>query len=728
MSDDEAPTSEPSTLITNVSPANEASHGPKPPSPIGGDTPSVVIAPDRPSSPEAAEQAPAKKTRTRMTLRIPDDEVARPSQLPNPSHSPAPPASVASASPAPPAVHAPVQALPAEPPTQPAPVVRPPITAQRIISLNVDTPTNQIRPFPAVAPAAVLAAVGPLPAVSAPPVKQSSSPAPPPAVTATKPDEDSWTPFQPPVAPAAVAADEDSWTPFQPTVVEHESSVEIQIDTSESSEPGIDVSSSRDAVLPHPTIPEPAREVPAVAAAPRPAIAPTPPRRPPGSSDDFTDVVVDEGDEATVAVPKLEAEPARISDAVTIPRIPIHRLPPLADITVRESPAPVDPTLPPARPRNDATLDLEEISVDSSPPPSSSEPAESSEISPEDVVSVEAPVAVARTSPSVPPPPMRPRASSVPSFAAVVAPTAPRASNPGFPAMSRETIKTTVSPEHIQDPTKSKPLNVPPASPLAPPPMAEATTAVRKRARPWWEDLFNDDFIRTMAKITDAQIAKEVDFIDESLGLDKGAMVLDLACGTGRHAIELTRRGYQVVGFDLSLSMLAKAADEAQDRSQKLNFVQGDMREMTFDGTFDGVYCWNTSFGFFEEEKNAAVIANVRRALKPGGQVLLDVVNRDFVAQQCPSLVWFEGDGCVCMDDMTIDWITSRMRVKRTMMMDDGRSREIEYSIRLYALHELGKLLHENGFRVVQVSGRVETPGVFFGANSPRTLILAEKK
>jgi len=250
----------------------------------------------------------------------------------------------------------------------------------------------------------------------------------------------------------------------------------------------------------------------------------------------------------------------------------------------------------------------------------------------------------------------------------------------------------------------------------------------RRRVRPWWEELFNDDFIRTMAKITDAQIAAEVDFIEESLGLDKGAMVLDLACGTGRHAIELTRRGYQVVGFDLSLAMLAKAADEAQDRNQRINFVQGDMREMTFDGTFDGVYCWSTSFGFFEEEKNAAVVENVRRALKPGGQVLLDVVNRDFVAQQCPSLVWFEGDGCVCMDDMTIDWITSRMKVKRTMMMDDGRSREIEYSIRIYALHELGKLLHDQGFRVAQVSGRIATPGVFFGANSPRTLILAEKR
>jgi SAM-dependent methyltransferase len=231
-----------------------------------------------------------------------------------------------------------------------------------------------------------------------------------------------------------------------------------------------------------------------------------------------------------------------------------------------------------------------------------------------------------------------------------------------------------------------------------------------------------------MAKITDDQIAAEADFIEDSLGVAKGGTMLDLACGTGRHAIDLARRGYEVVGFDLSLAMLARAADEAQEREQKLNFVQGDMREMTFDEAFDGVFSWNTSFGFFDEDTNAKVIGRVHKALKKGGQFILDVANRDFIARQAPSLAWFEGDGCVCMDEMAIDWITSRMRVKRTLMMDDGRSKEIEYSIRIYALHELGRILHEQGFRVAEVSGRIGTPGVFFGGESPRTLILAEKR
>jgi SAM-dependent methyltransferase len=257
---------------------------------------------------------------------------------------------------------------------------------------------------------------------------------------------------------------------------------------------------------------------------------------------------------------------------------------------------------------------------------------------------------------------------------------------------------------------------------------AESLTGAKKRVRPWWEDLFNDDFLRAQSKLTDKHIAREADFIEESLGVQRGARVLDLGCGTGLHAIELARRGYNVVGYDLSLAMLARAAEEAQDRGLTMNFVHGDMREMVYEDTFDGVYSWSTSFGYFDEEKNAQLIGRVQKALKKGGQFLLDVVNRDYLMRQSPSLAWFEGDGCICMDEMNVDPITSRLKVKRTMMFDDGRSKEIEYSIRLYALHELGKLLNDQGFRVVEVSGRLATPGVYFGAESPRTLILAEKR
>ena len=268
-------------------------------------------------------------------------------------------------------------------------------------------------------------------------------------------------------------------------------------------------------------------------------------------------------------------------------------------------------------------------------------------------------------------------------------------------------------------PTRNKP-----KTPSLPKPVPRA----KRRAKPpWWEDVFGEDFVRATFRVGDHQIRKEVDFIEESLGVASGGVVLDLGCGAGHHAVELASRGYGVVGYDLSLYQLTLAADVAQERGQKLNFLQGDMREMAFEEMFDGIFCWNTTFGYFEEEKNQYVAERVFQALRPGGMFLLDVVNRDYVAASSPCQLWYEGDACVCMDDMDLDFITSRMNVKRSVILDDGRTREVTYSVRVYSLHELGKMLHDVGFRVTEASGHPSTPGVFFGEHSPRIIILAQK-
>jgi SAM-dependent methyltransferase len=278
------------------------------------------------------------------------------------------------------------------------------------------------------------------------------------------------------------------------------------------------------------------------------------------------------------------------------------------------------------------------------------------------------------------------------------------------------------------DPAEAKPAAPPPAGPVSSPaPVQTVDLAGKKRQKPWWEEIFSDDYIRTMKRIEPKFVRKECNFIEERLGLEKGAIMLDLACGAGMHAVELASRGYNVVGYDLSLAMLAHAQDEAQERGQKINFLQGDMREMAFEEAFDGVYSWSTSFGYFDDEKNLNVLSRIHRALRQGGMLLLDVANRDYICPRQPSLVWFEGEGCVCMDEMHVDFFSSRLRVKRTVMFEDGRSRECDYSIRLYGLHELGRMLHDTGFKVVEVTGHMAHPGVFFGSESPRIIVLAER-
>ncbi|HEX6239429.1 MAG TPA: methyltransferase domain-containing protein, partial [Polyangiales bacterium] len=277
----------------------------------------------------------------------------------------------------------------------------------------------------------------------------------------------------------------------------------------------------------------------------------------------------------------------------------------------------------------------------------------------------------------------------------------------------------------------------PPRTPGAEPPdlAALARSARVQDLRPtkprphaWWEVFFDDDYLRTVRPPTREQIARQCDFIERRLGLRPGATLLDVGCGLGLHVLELASRGYLGVGLDLSLPMLSRASEEAQSRSLRVNFLHSDMREMGFDGAFDGVLCMGTTLGYFDEETNRRILERMHRALKPGGVLLLDLVNRDYVIRSQPNLIWFEGDGCVCMEESEFNFFTSRLHVKRTVILDNGRQTENEYSLRMYSLHELGQLLNGIGFRVREVSGRDALPGVFFGQESPNLVIVAERR
>jgi len=304
-----------------------------------------------------------------------------------------------------------------------------------------------------------------------------------------------------------------------------------------------------------------------------------------------------------------------------------------------------------------------------------------------------------------------------------VAPDRPRPPPPRRPTGE---MAAPLPPPSVQkaSPAAAAPPPSPPEGEIAP---SGKSLPKRRLRAPWWEALFAEDFSRAEARPKPEDVSREANFIQHQLALPDGAVVLDVGCGHGMYAVELARRGFGVVGLDLSLFQLAIAGEYAQEQGQKLNFLQGDMREMAFEETFDGLISWNTSFGYFEEDKNIAVADRMFHALKPGGMMLLDVINRDYVVANEPCQRWFSGDACVAMDDPSLDPITSRLRVKRSLILDDGRTREASFTVRLYSLHELGRLLHEVGFRICSVSGDPATPGAFFGCHSPRILIAAQR-
>ena len=252
----------------------------------------------------------------------------------------------------------------------------------------------------------------------------------------------------------------------------------------------------------------------------------------------------------------------------------------------------------------------------------------------------------------------------------------------------------------------------------------------KRRPKQWFEEIFDEDYLRTLPTLVPGQTEREVSFLLEGLQLPPVGNVLDVGCGYGRHSMEIASRGHNVTGMDLSLPLLMRAADAARSRNLTVNFLHRDMREMTFDSEFDGAFCYMTTFGYFDDDANRKVATQIARALKPGGRLVLDIANRDYLIADLPARVWWQGVGCMVLEEASFNYFTSRLHVQRSVVYEDGRQSEQEISIRAYSLHEIGKVLHQAGFRVVEVSGGLAPAlrGKFFGGDSRQILVVAEKK
>ena len=276
----------------------------------------------------------------------------------------------------------------------------------------------------------------------------------------------------------------------------------------------------------------------------------------------------------------------------------------------------------------------------------------------------------------------------------------------------------------IPEPASSEP--PPPLMPDAPAPQARPMTPARNR--PWYYDLFDQDWLKTNPSPPLEETEKEVHFILESLGVTPQSRILELGVGDGRHLLEVARRGFNITSYEMSLPLLLRAAEISHRFNIKAKHIQGDYRDLGMDECFDAVYCVGTRFGFYDEESNERIVKSVNRALRPGGRFLLDILNRDYLLKDLPARIWRDGEDCLVLEEVEFDYFTSRLISRRTVAFEDGRHTEQEVSVRVFSLHEIGKLLHRSGFRVLEVSGNTAHRGYFFGNQSTSMVLLAEKR
>jgi SAM-dependent methyltransferase len=244
--------------------------------------------------------------------------------------------------------------------------------------------------------------------------------------------------------------------------------------------------------------------------------------------------------------------------------------------------------------------------------------------------------------------------------------------------------------------------------------------------REWFRGFFDVTYLETdRPALTPKRTRAEVDFATRVLGLRRGARVLDVPCGFGRHSGELARRGYSVVGVDLSHAMLGTAR-RSHHEGARLRFVRGDMRRLAYRAEFDAVVCLFTSFGYFSERENVLTLRRMARALRPGGRLLMDHRNPAFDAT-LPTHSWRQPrPGLYVLWTLDVDRRTNVHEATWLILRRGGR-RVIRkaFRLRLWTLAQWRRHLREAGLRLVRAYG--DFRGRPLRPTSSRLLLLAER-
>lgn len=209
---------------------------------------------------------------------------------------------------------------------------------------------------------------------------------------------------------------------------------------------------------------------------------------------------------------------------------------------------------------------------------------------------------------------------------------------------------------------------------------------------------WKEAFLRTRS---DEQTALNVAFLQRLLPLPYYPRILDVCCGSGRHAGPLSLRGYDVTGIDVDEELVTEAAEQHPQAS----FLHLDMRRLDDLGaSFDAVICIWQSFGYFDEETNASVLRSMTGRLRSGGRLVFDLYYRE----------WFETDENQDFET-SIDGISthshySGSRLSVGLVYPDGETEGFEWQ--LFSPSDLEALGMRFGLRPVIAcsSWDVETP------------------
>lgn len=225
----------------------------------------------------------------------------------------------------------------------------------------------------------------------------------------------------------------------------------------------------------------------------------------------------------------------------------------------------------------------------------------------------------------------------------------------------------------------------------------------------WYETLFENYANKYDKEDFTQGTLGECDFIEAEIAGDKSLKIVDIGCGTGRHAIELAKRGYTITGIDLSESQLARARQKAQAANVTIDLQRHDARNLPFDNEFDlAIMLCEGGFPLMEtDEMNFEILKNAAKSLKSPGKLIFTTLNGLFpifnsIEDFCASPT---KDGTATYKNNTFDIMTFRDHNITSLEDDDGKTIELECNERYYIPSEITWLLKSLGFTKIDIYG-----------------------
>jgi SAM-dependent methyltransferase len=215
----------------------------------------------------------------------------------------------------------------------------------------------------------------------------------------------------------------------------------------------------------------------------------------------------------------------------------------------------------------------------------------------------------------------------------------------------------------------------------------------------WWESLFEGVAVDMwLQALPPEHSEREAESVARLLAVPSGAEVLDVPCGGGRLSLALARRGYRLTGVDWSSEFLAHA--RSLDTAHAVTWERRDMRDLPWRERFDGAFCLGNSFGYLDDEGNAAFLRAVAAALKPGARFVLEtpMILENLLGHLKDRPWWNVGDVRLLVANH-YDHTRTRLEIEYTFV-SNGRVDVRHGSHRAYSYRELVELIEASGFAV----------------------------